>query len=207
MPRPRDCVIILKPSFVMRRPNKKVRYLRQSATVTAFGHSVYDRLIANIAIIHSMFRRAVGECFTEDCVNSTFEEWPAIDAGNRYFTPKAVACSENVRSIGIDIDPFGSLNKAASSLFVHTEDNKVYYFRRRESANGESLWVTWTWCIHLNILDWHVTGLNLSNRSWSKMVISSKCRFRSLPCRREITSTESAQYWEVSAFSMVSSAR
>ena len=136
---PRDCVIILKPSFVMCRPNKKVKYLRQSATVTAFGHSVYDRLIANIAIIHSMFRRAVGECFTEDCVNSTFEEWPAIDAGNRYFTPKAVACSENVRSIGIDIDPFGSLNKAASSLFVHTEDNKVYYFRRRESANGESL--------------------------------------------------------------------
>jgi hypothetical protein len=120
------------------RPSKKVRYLRQSATVTAFGHSVYDGLIENIAIIHSIFRRAVGDCLTEECVNSRFEEWPAIDVGNRYFTPKAVARSEDVRPIGISIDPFGTLNKAAGSLFVHTEENKVYYFQRKESSNGDT---------------------------------------------------------------------
>jgi hypothetical protein len=78
------------------RPSKKVKYLCQSATVMAFGHSVYDGLIANIAIIHSMFRRAVGNCLTEESINSTFEEWPAIDVANQYFTPKAVAYLKNI---------------------------------------------------------------------------------------------------------------
>jgi hypothetical protein len=121
-----------------RRPSKKVKYLRQSATVTAFGHSVYDGLIANIATIHSIFKRGVGDRLTEDSVNSMFKEWPAIDAANQYFTPKAVARLEDIRSIGIDVDPFGSLNKAASSSFVHTEENKVYYFERKGSANGDT---------------------------------------------------------------------
>jgi hypothetical protein len=67
-----------------------------------------------------------------------FEEWPAIDVANRYFTPKAAARKDDVRPIGIDIDPFGSLSKAASSLFLHTEENKVYYFQRKESANGNT---------------------------------------------------------------------
>ena len=128
---------MLKPS--LHRPSNKVKYLRQSATVTALGHSVYDDLIENIAIIHSIFRRAVGDCLAEESVNSTFEEWPAIDVANRYFTPKAVARSEDIRPIGFDVDPYGYLKKAASSLFVHTEENKVYYFQKKESANGDAM--------------------------------------------------------------------
>ena len=121
------------------RPSNLVKYLRQSATVTAFGHSIYDGVIANIAIIHSIFRRAVGNCLTEERVNSMFEEWPAIDVANQYFTPKAAARLEDIRPLGIDIDPFGSLNRAASSLFVHTEENKVYYFQRKERADGDTM--------------------------------------------------------------------
>ena len=64
------------------RLSKKVKYLCQSATVTAFGHSVYGGLIANIAIIHSIFRRAMGNHLTKKCVNSMFEEWPAIEVVN-----------------------------------------------------------------------------------------------------------------------------
>ena len=78
------------------RPSKKVRYLRQSATVTTFGHPFYDGLVANIAIIHSIFRRAAGNCLTEEDISSVFEEWPAIDVANQYFTPKAVARSEDI---------------------------------------------------------------------------------------------------------------
>ena len=130
--------IVLKPLLTANRPSKKVRYLRQSATVTAFGHSVYDVLIANIAIIHSIFRRAVGDCLTEESVNSMFEEWSAIDVANRYFTPKAIARLEDIRPIGIDVDPFGYLNKAAGSCFVHTEENKVYYFQRKECTRGDT---------------------------------------------------------------------
>lgn len=116
-----------------------MKYLRQSAAVTAFGHSVFDSFIENIAIIHSIFRRAVGDRLAEECVNSMFEEWPAIEVANRYFTPKAVARSEDIRPIGADVDPFGSLHKAASSSFVHTEENKVLYFQRKESTGGDSV--------------------------------------------------------------------
>jgi hypothetical protein len=124
--------------FYANRPSKKVKYLRQSAVVTAFGHSVYDSLIANIAIVHSIFRRAVGDRLTEECVASMFEEWPAIEVANRYFTPKAIARLEDIRPIGADVDPFGSLHKAASSSFVHTEENKVLYFQRNESASRDT---------------------------------------------------------------------
>jgi hypothetical protein len=120
------------------RPSKKVKYLHQSATITAFGHPVYDGLIANIAIIHSIFRRAVGDRLTEECINSMYEDCPAIEVANRYFTPKAVARLEDVRPIGADIDPFRSLHKAASSSFVHTEDNKVLYFQRKESTSRDT---------------------------------------------------------------------
>ena len=116
-----------------------MRYLRQSAAVTAFGHSVYDSLIANIATVHSIFRRAVGDRLIKECVNSTFEEWPAIEAANRYFTPKAVARLEDIRPIGTDVDPFGSLQRAASSSFVHTEENQVLYFQRNKSTGGDSV--------------------------------------------------------------------
>jgi len=78
----------------------------------------------------------VGNRLTEECINSMFGEWPAIDVANRYFTPKAVARMEDVRPIEFDIDPFGSLRKAAGASFVHTEENKVYYFQRKESASG-----------------------------------------------------------------------
>jgi hypothetical protein len=105
--------------------------------VTAFGHSVYESLIANIATIHSIFRRAVGDRLAEECVNSTFEEWPAIEVANRYFTPKAVARMEDIRPVGTDVDPFGSLHKAAGSSFVHTEENKVLYFQRKDGTNGD----------------------------------------------------------------------
>ncbi|KAF8811492.1 hypothetical protein BYT27DRAFT_7089421, partial [Phlegmacium glaucopus] len=67
-------------------PTNKVKYLRQSATLTAFGNSVFDGLLTNIAKIHAIFRRAIGDCLTEGIVNSTYEEFPTIDAANHYFT-------------------------------------------------------------------------------------------------------------------------
>lgn len=88
---------------------------------------------------YTILKRAVGNCLTEECVNSMFEEWPAINVANQYFTPRAVACLEDIQAIGIDIDPFGSLRKAASLMFMHTEKNKVYYFQRKESADGDTM--------------------------------------------------------------------
>ena len=81
----------------------------------------------------------MGDRLAEECVNSMFEEWPAIEVANRYFTPKAVARLEDIRPIGADVDPFGILQRAASSSFVHTEENRVLYFQRKDGTSGDSV--------------------------------------------------------------------
>lgn len=71
----------------------------------------------------------MGDCLAEGTVLSTYEEYPAIDAANRYFTPKGIAAPVDIRPLTPEVDPLGSLLKAAGSAYVHTEDNKVYYFK------------------------------------------------------------------------------
>ena len=81
---------MLKPSFAM-----ETDQAIKSSTSTR-GHPVYDSFIANIVVIHSIFIRAMGNHLTEECVTSMFEEWPAIEVANQYFTPKAIARLENI---------------------------------------------------------------------------------------------------------------
>jgi hypothetical protein len=114
-----------------------VKYLRQSAALTAFGNPVFDNFIANIAVIHSIFRRAIGEQLMED---TAYAECPAtIDLTNRYFVPKASAFPEDIRTLTAEVDPFGILAKAAGSAYVHTEENKVYYFEKTGGSDGETM--------------------------------------------------------------------
>jgi hypothetical protein len=110
------------------RPNGKTKYLRQSATLTALGNPVFDKAIENIAAIYALFKRAVGDNITENAVYSMYEEFPAVDVANRYFTPKSGADSEEIRPLTAEVDPNGYLAKAAGTTYVHTEENKVYYF-------------------------------------------------------------------------------
>lgn len=117
------------------RPNGKVKYLRQSATLTAFGNPVFNKLIENIAAIYAIFKRAVGDGLSESAVYSMYEEFPAIEVANRYFTPRGGADSEEMRPLTAEVDPNGYLAKAAGSAYVHTEENKVYYFEK--AGNGK----------------------------------------------------------------------
>ena len=116
------------------RLDNKVKYLRQSATLTAFGNPVFEKPIENIAEIYAIFKRAVGDNLSESAVYSTYEGFPAIDVANRYFTPKGAADPEEIRPLTAEVDPNGYLAKAAGSKYVHTEENKVYYFEK--NGNG-----------------------------------------------------------------------
>ena len=55
----------------------------------------------------------MGDCLTEGTVLSTYEEFPAIDAANRYFTPKGIVAPDDIRPLTAEVDPRGSLSKAA----------------------------------------------------------------------------------------------
>ena len=118
------------------RPNSKAKYLRQSATLTAFGNPVFNKPIENIAAIYAIFRRAVGDGLSESAVYSMYEDYPAIDVANRYFTPRGGADSEEIRPLTDEVDPFGYLAKAAGTTYVHTKDNKVYYFENAGDGKG-----------------------------------------------------------------------
>jgi len=111
-----------------------VKYLRQSATLTAFGNPAFNKPIESIAAIHGIFKRAVGDHLSESPVHSTYEEFPAIDVSNRYFTPRGAADPEEIRPLTAELDPNGYLAKAAGSTYVHTEENRVYYFEKTGSG-------------------------------------------------------------------------
>ena len=116
------------------RPSNKAKYLCQSATLTAFGNPVFDKLIENIAAIYAIFKRAVGDNISENAVYSMYEDSPAIDVANRYFSPRGSADPEEIRPLTAEVDPNGYLAKAAGTTYVHTEENKVYYFEKAEKG-------------------------------------------------------------------------
>ena len=117
-----------------------MKYIRQSASLTAFGDPVFNNLYANVALIHTIFRRAIGHQLIEDTAQSSYIEYPGtIDLGNRYFVPKANALPEDIRTLTTDVDPFGTLTRAAGSAYVHTEENKVYYYEKTGGSDGEAM--------------------------------------------------------------------
>ena len=130
-----ECIPILIVPLLI-RPNGKAKYLRQSATLTAFGNPVFNKPIENIAAIYAIFKRAVGDSLIESAVYSMYEEYPTIDIANQYFTPRGGANSEEIQPLTAEVDPNGYLAKAAGSMYVHTEENKVYYFEKAGNGKG-----------------------------------------------------------------------
>ena len=117
-----------------------MKYVRQGVSLTAFGNPAFDNFLANIAVIRSIFRRAIGDHLIEDAAQTPYAEIPAtIDVANRYFVPKANALLEDIRSLTAEVDPFGTLARAAGTAYVHTEDNKVCYFEKTCGSDGESV--------------------------------------------------------------------
>ena len=135
-------VLHIDPATIHRpacnRPNGKVKYIRQSASLTAFGNPEFDNLFTNIALIHTIFRRAIGHQLIEDTAQTLYTEYPStIDVANRYFVPKADALPADIRTLTADVDPYGTLLRAAGSAYVHTEENKVYYYEKTGGDDRE----------------------------------------------------------------------
>ena len=116
-----------------------MKFLRQSATLTGLGNTSFNSALSNIAVVHAIFKRAIGSQLTDSAIQSTYTEFPAIDMANRYFTPQALALAEDVRPLTVDVDPHGTLAKAAGTAYVHTEENKVYYFQKMYGSAGEPM--------------------------------------------------------------------
>lgn len=53
---------------------------------------------------------------------------------NRYFTPRNEATVSEIMALGTKIDPQGFLARAAGPNYVHTEENKVHYYEKRQGS-------------------------------------------------------------------------
>lgn len=116
-----------------------MKYLRQSVSITGMGNETFDNAAVSLAQIHAIFKRTIGNQLEEDSVHSDFKGYKAIDTSNRYFTPKDSKGGMESVPLGNDVDPYGFLLKAAGNSYVHTEDNKVYYYQKGVDKGGETL--------------------------------------------------------------------
>ena len=89
-----------------------------------------------MARVFAIFKRAMGPQLQDDVGTSQEEEFTAIDTSNRYFTARKGENQEPECLITDDMDPKGYLRRAAGTTYVHTEENKVYYFEKLQNETG-----------------------------------------------------------------------
>ena len=120
-------------------PNSNnTKFLRQSVRITGYGNETFDKLLANMARVYAIFKRAVGPQLQDEMGVTEEEGYSAIDASNRYFSLRTETNEVDERSITDEMDPKRYLRKAAGVKYIHTEENKVlvYYFEREEDKMG-----------------------------------------------------------------------
>lgn len=92
----------------------------------------------SIQTIHHAFSRHFAQGALEDWTLSLFEDqFPTIDLSNRYFTPTSQALMDQIIPFSETVDPDGILQAAIDDRVTHTDDNKVEYFERIETAMDE----------------------------------------------------------------------
>ena len=118
-------------------PNSNnTKFLRQSVRITGYGNETFDKLPANMARVYAIFKRAVGPQLQDEMGVTEEEGYSAIDASNWYFSLKTETNEVDERLITDKMDPKRYLRKAAGVKYIHTEENKVYYFEREEDKMG-----------------------------------------------------------------------
>ncbi|KAK7037346.1 hypothetical protein VNI00_011096 [Paramarasmius palmivorus] len=107
--------------------NTKAKHLRQSVTIAGLGDETFQEALQGLEVVESMFGRYVGtdKLQRHDLVRQ-FQQRPAMEIYNRYFTPATVARrgDEPVLALGSEVDPKGFLAATAREEYVHTEENK-----------------------------------------------------------------------------------
>ena len=110
-----------------RSNSRNTRFLKQSVQITGYGNDSFEKLTTDLAKICAIFRRAAGPQLQDIGSTSQEDGFTAIDASNPYFSVRSGRKQGKERSITDDMDPKGYLRKAANTMYVHTEENKVYY--------------------------------------------------------------------------------
>lgn len=100
--------------------------------MSGLGADSFSKAIQGIHDIHGVFSRSFRDGSLEQWVPNQFEGHGAIDAANRYFTPRSQAKTEEILPFSNVVDPDGILTGAMNidDKFTHTADNGVDYYER-----------------------------------------------------------------------------
>ena len=120
-----------------RATSKRVKYLRQRASITGMGNKSFDDAV-NLAKIQAIFKRTIGNQLEEGPVYSDFTglSTPLIDTSHQE-TIKVTTRAYFWEKKKNEVDPHGFLLQAAGGAYVHTTDNKVYYYKKPMSKEGK----------------------------------------------------------------------
>lgn len=111
--------------------------MHQSITLTSFGTSSKNESISGIYAIHHLFSHVLPENSMEPWYPTTFDEFLAVNMGNRYFTNWKDILSSEVLDFKTSVDPNGILMAAMMGTeFAHTIENEVAYFELIVDKDG-----------------------------------------------------------------------
>ncbi|KAF8222859.1 hypothetical protein L208DRAFT_1320145 [Tricholoma matsutake] len=117
---------------------RQLRYLQQLVMLTSLGSSSMRDSITAIQAIHHTFLRAVPDDSMEEWAPTMFEDYEAVDMGNRYFTNRKHISSSEVVRFKAGVDPDGMLEAVSEGTDVaHTWENEVEYFELCKHTGGQ----------------------------------------------------------------------
>ncbi|KZT22249.1 hypothetical protein NEOLEDRAFT_1181126 [Neolentinus lepideus HHB14362 ss-1] len=124
---------------ILIRPNQNFRkgFLHQSVQLTGYSNPEFQKNIDGLHLIE----RHIGRSFKE----GVLIKWEPIDGDvhptlsitNKFYTSTRFAERKNTIPFDKVVDPRGILTKLQDEKFIHTEDNKVTYYKVRVADDGK----------------------------------------------------------------------
>jgi hypothetical protein len=115
----------------------RIRFLRQSITLTGFGTDTFEAGIQSLHAVRAFFDRHLPEDkLDEITIIDNCEDHFGIHFTNRYFTTQRESQAERSVEFPTEVDPHGILAGLANEQFMHTEQNEVKYYNRSVDKGG-----------------------------------------------------------------------
>ena len=118
----------------------RVKYLRQSVTLTGFGMETFEKGIKALTEVHALFDRHIPESKLGECtIIDKCDEYLGIHLTNRYFTSWHELPTELHVPFPGDVDPMGYLANLVGGIggmYFHSKQNSVKYYNRTVGKGG-----------------------------------------------------------------------
>lgn len=111
--------------------------MKQFVRVTGLGTSHFAQAMEGIANIVAFMGENLERGDIESWKADRFRTWHAMELGNRYFVLQNSEGDMTPTPFEEGVDPDGKLAQMAGDKWVHTEDNKVQYFRLDAKNDGK----------------------------------------------------------------------